>query len=363
MTSRAVTRHQYYDFRAAKRYVGAVQIERAQTSLAMGKTSIQACIQTAACIAALVTAGTSPVCAETYPSGPITLVNPYAAGGPADVLARTMMTPMSDVLGQPIVLLNKPGGATAVAAAFVAASAPDGQTVLMSSASSHIVTPALTKVSYDGMRDFAFVCMIAAVPNVLVVRAGLPVRSVPELVALAKGDPGKLNYASVGIGSQPHLAAELFRQQTGTDITHVPYKGAAPATVDLLGRPDRPRVSQCAAVAAAHQERRAAGAGGRPAQARRSSCPMCRRWKSSAFQGFDVTTWYGIAVPAGTRPEIVARLASTFERVLADPDVKAKLASQGAEVFFLPPKEFVAYLADDSARLIKLMKSANIVGE
>jgi tripartite-type tricarboxylate transporter receptor subunit TctC len=328
----------------------------------MGKTSIQACIQTAACIAALVTVGTLPVCAETYPSGPITLVNPYAAGGPADVLARTMITPMSEVLGQPIVVLNKPGGATAVAAAFVAASAPDGQTVLMSSASSHIVTPALTKVGYDGMRDFAFVCMIAAVPNVLVVRAGLPVRSVPELVALAKGAPGKLNYASVGIGSQPHLAAELFRQQTGTDITHVPYKGAAPATVDLLaGQIDLAFLN--APPLLPHVKSGALRALAVARLKRAEALPDVPTLAELGFPGFDVTTWYGIAVPAGTRPEIVARLASTFERVLADPDVKAKLASQGAEVFFLPPKEFVAYLADDSARLIKLMKSANIVGE
>lgn len=328
----------------------------------MGKTSIQACIQTAACIAALVTAGTFPVCAETYPSGPITLVNPYAAGGPADVLARTIITPISDLLGQPMIVLNKPGGATAVAAAFVAASAPDGQTVLMSSASSHIVTPALTKVGYDGMRDFAFVCMIAAVPNVLVVRAGLPVRSVPELVALAKGAPGKLNYASVGIGSQPHLAAELFRQQTGTDITHVPYKGAAPATVDLLaGQIDLAFLN--APPLLPHVKSGALRALAVARLKRAEALPDVPTLAELGFPGFDVTTWYGIAVPAGTRPEIVTRLASTFERVLADPDVKAKLASQGAEVFFLPPKEFVAYLADDSARLIRLMKSANIVGE
>ena len=328
----------------------------------MGKTSIQACIQTAACIAALVTAGTLPVCAETYPSGPITLVNPYAAGGPADVLARTITTPISELLGQPMIVLNKPGGATAVAAAFVAASAPDGQTVLMSSASSHIVTPVLAKVGYDGMRDFAFVCMIAAVPNVLVVRAGLPVRSVPELVALAKGAPGKLNYASVGIGSQPHLAAELFRQQTGTDITHVPYKGAAPATVDLLaGQIDLAFLN--APPLLPHVKSGALRALAVARLKRAEALPDVPTLAELGFPGFDVTTWYGIAVPAGTRPEIVTRLASTFERVLADPDVKAKLASQGAEVFFLPPKEFVAYLADDSARLIRLMKSANIVGE
>jgi tripartite-type tricarboxylate transporter receptor subunit TctC len=212
--------------------------ERADLSLGMGNINVQACIRAAASIAALLGALASPVRAETYPSGPITLVNPYAAGGPADVLARTIITPMADVLGQPIVVLNKPGGATAVAAAFVATSAPDGQTVLMSSASAHIVTPALAKVSYDGMRDFAFVCMIAAVPNVLVVRAGLPVKTVPELIALAKGAPGKLNYASVGIGSQPHLAAELFRQQTGIDITHVPYKGQVDRSTIMLSMRD-----------------------------------------------------------------------------------------------------------------------------
>jgi tripartite-type tricarboxylate transporter receptor subunit TctC len=339
-----------------------MQNEHTDASLRTTKTKVQTTIRAAACVAALLAVSASPGRAEPYPSGPITLVNPYAAGGPADVLARTIITPMSDMLGQPIVVLNKPGGATAVAAAFVAASAPDGQTVLMSSASSHIVTPALTKVSYDGMRDFAFVCMIAAVPNVLVVRAGLPVRSVPELVALAKGAPGKLNYASVGIGSQPHLAAELFRQQTGTDITHVPYKGAAPATVDLLaGQIDLAFLN--APPLLPHIQSGALRALAVARLKRAEALPDVPTLVELGFPGFDVTTWYGIAVPAGTRPEIVARLASTFERVLADPDVKAKLASQGAEVFFLPPKEFIAYLADGSARLIKLMKSANIVSE
>ena len=196
--------------------------------------------------------------AGTYPNGPITLVNPYAAGGPADVLARTIIDPIKDMLGQPIVLFNKPGGATAIAAAYVATAPPDGQTLLLGGASSHIVTPAITKVGYDGMRDFTFICMIAAVPNVLVVRTGLPAKTVAELVSLAKQMPGKLNYGSVGIGSQPHLAAELFRQRTGTNITHVPYKGAAPAIVDLLGGQIDLGIPQSPAAAAAHPRRHAA---------------------------------------------------------------------------------------------------------
>jgi tripartite-type tricarboxylate transporter receptor subunit TctC len=300
--------------------------------------------------------------AGPYPNGPITLVNPYAAGGPADVLARTIIDPLKDILGQPIVLLNKPGGATAIAAAYVAAAPPDGQTLLLAGASSHIVTPALTKVGYDGMRDFDFICMVAAVPNVLVVRSGLPATTVPELVSLAKQMPGKLNYGSVGIGSQPHLAAELFRQRTGTNITHVPYKGAAPAIVDLLGGqidlaflnlpPLLPHIHSGAlrALAVARLQRA-------------EQLPEIPTLDELGYPGFDVTTWYGLSAPAGTPAEITDKLAGAFATVLGSPDVKAKLATQGAEVFYLPRKQFVAYLADDANRLRQLIKTANITGE
>jgi tripartite-type tricarboxylate transporter receptor subunit TctC len=300
--------------------------------------------------------------AGPYPNGPITLVNPYAAGGPADVLAHTIIDPLKDMLGQPIVLLNKPGGATAIAAAYVAAAPPDGQTLLLAGASSHIVTPALTKVGYDGMRDFDFICMVAAVPNVLVVRSELPATTVPELVSLAKQMPGKLNYGSVGIGSQPHLAAELFRQRTGTNITHVPYKGAAPALVDLLGGqidlaflnlpPLLPHIHSGAlrALAVARLQRA-------------EQLPNIPTMDELGYTGFDVTTWYGLSAPAGTPNEITGKLADAFATVLRLPDVKAKLASQGAEVFYLPPKQFLAYLADDANRLRQLIKTANITGE
>ena len=173
--------------------------------------------------------------AQSYPASPIMLVNPYAAGGPADALARPLASAMGDSLGQQVVILNKPGAATAIAAQQVARAPADGYTLLLSTASAHIVTPALMpKIGYDGIRDFAFVAMIASVPNVLVVRSALPVNDVKELVALAKQKPGTLSYGSVGNGSQPHLAAEMFQQMTGTKLNHIPYKGAAPATTDLL---------------------------------------------------------------------------------------------------------------------------------
>jgi tripartite-type tricarboxylate transporter receptor subunit TctC len=319
-------------------------------------------ITAALCAIALIGNVIPSALADPYPNGPITLVNPYAAGGPADVLARTIIDPLKDLLGQPVVLLNKPGGATAIAAAYVAAAPPDGQTLLLAGASSHIVTPALTKVGYDGMRDFDFICMVAAVPNVLVVRSGLPATTVPELVSLAKQMPGKLNYGSVGIGSQPHLAAELFRQRTGTNITHVPYKGAAPAIVDLLGGqidlaflnlpPLLPHIHSGAlrALAVARLQRA-------------EQLPEIPTLDELGYPGFDVTTWYGLSAPAGTPAEITDKLASVFATVLRSPDVKAKLAAQGAEVFYLPRKQFVAYLADDANRLKQLIKTTNITGE
>jgi tripartite-type tricarboxylate transporter receptor subunit TctC len=300
---------------------------------------------------------------QSYPANPIMLVNPYAAGGPADLLARTIATAMTDALGQQIVILNKPGAATAVAASHVAHAAPDGYTLLLSTASPHIVTPALTpKLNYDGMRDFTFVAMVASVPNVLAVRASLPAANVKELIALAKQKPGQLTYGSVGNGSQPHLAAELFKQMTGTDLNHIPYKGAAPATVDLVSEhidlgflnapPLLPHIASGKLRALAVTTRQRTG-----------QLPDTPTLDELGLTGFDIATWYGIAVPAATPPAIIEKLATALGTVLRSADIKAKLASQGAEAVYLPPAEFLAYVREDSERLTKLIKSANIQGE
>jgi tripartite-type tricarboxylate transporter receptor subunit TctC len=315
----------------------------------------------AALWSSLVLAGAqgAPATAQNFPTGPISLVNPYAAGGPADVLARTIIEPMTAMLGQQIVLINKPGGATAIAASAVATAPKDGYTLLIANASSHIVTPALVKVNYDGIKDFTFVCMIASVPNVLVLRKDLPAKSVPELVALAKTDPGKLTYASVGNGSQPHLAGELFQQMTGTKLTHVPYKGAAPATVDLLaGQIDLGILN--APPLLEHIKSGSLRALGVASLKRSEQLPDVPTLDELGLKGFNTVTWYGIAAPAGTPPAIVDKIAAAFEKSLASPEVKAKLAAQGVETFHLPPKEFVAYLDEDAKHLSALIKSANI---
>ena len=299
---------------------------------------------------------------QDYPVKPITLVNPYAAGGPADLLARTVAAGMGDLLGQQVVILNKPGGATAIGAAFVAAAPPDGHTLLIAGASSHIVTPVLSKVTYDGIKDFAPVAMVANVPNVLVVRASLPFKSVPELVALAKSRPAALNYGSVGNGSQPHLAAEMFKQMAGVNFTHIPYKGAAPAITDLLAEQidlaflNAPPLLQ-------HIQSGKLRALAVTTLKRARQLPDVPTLDELGLRGFDVATWYGITAPAATPKPVVEKLTAVISKVLTSPDVVAKLTSQGAEIFLLPPKEFADYLQADAARLTKLIKSANIQAE
>ncbi len=301
--------------------------------------------------------------AQSYPTSPIMLVNPYAAGGPADVLIRPVASAMSDVLGQQVVILNKPGAATAIAAQTVARAQPDGYTLLLSSASAHIVTPALMpKIGYDGMRDFAFIAMIANVPNVLVVRPSLHVESVAELIALAKRKPGELNYGSVGQGSQPHLAAELFQHMTGVKLNHVPYKGAAPATADLLsGQIDLAFLNVAAVLPHVATGRLSALA--TTTLRRAAQLPDVATLDELGFKGFDIATWYGVAAPAGTPQPVIDRLAAVLTQVMASPNIKSRLTAQGTEVFLLPPQEFAAYVQADAKRLTDLIKSANIQGE
>jgi tripartite-type tricarboxylate transporter receptor subunit TctC len=296
---------------------------------------------------------------QDYPTKPITLVNPYAAGGPADLLARTIAAGMTDLLGQQIVILNKPGGATAIGAAHVASAAPDGYTLLIAGASSHIVTPALSKVTYDGIKDFALISTVASVPNVLVVRPSLAVKSMPELVALAKSKPAALNYGSVGNGSQPHLAAEMFKQMTGADLTHIPYKGAAPAITDLLaGQIDLAFLNAPPLLQHIQAGKLTALAVTTPKRVRQ--LPELPTLDELGLKGFDVATWYGITAPAATPKPVVEKLAAVVGKVLASPEVTSKLTSQGAEIFLLQGKDFADYLQLDAARLTKLIKSANI---
>jgi tripartite-type tricarboxylate transporter receptor subunit TctC len=312
-------------------------------------------------LAAVAVLATSLAQAQDYPRSTITLVNPYAAGGPADLLARTIAAGMAERLGQQVVILNKPGAATAIGAAYVAQAAPDGYTLLIAGASSHIVTPAISKVNYDGIRDFSLISMVASVPNVLIVRESLPVRTVGELIAYAKVNPGKLNFASVGKGSQPHLAGEMFKQRAGIEMVHVPYSGAAPAVTDIVaGQMDLAFLN--APPLLPHIQTGKVRALAVATLKRSSQLPDVPTLDELGMKGFDVSTWYGITAPARTPQAIIDKLSTTIAAVLRTPEVVAKLNGQGAEIFLLPPAAFAAYLREDAERLLQVIRTANISG-
>ena len=297
--------------------------------------------------------------AQEFPRTTIQLVNPYAAGGSADLLARTIASAMSETLGRQVIVLNKAGAGTTIGATFVARSEPDGHTLYLSTATAHTIMPWLAKVNYDGIGDFAPVAMVANVPNILVVRSSLPIRSVPELVAYAKANPGKLNFGSVGIGSQPHLCMELFKLMTGTAMVHVPYAGVAPATTDLLsgqidlGCLNAPPLLQ-------HIESGRLRGLAVASLKRAQQLPDVPTLDELGLSGFDIGTWYGISAPAKTPTAVLDKLTATVVSVMNAPSVRQKITSQGAEVFLLDSKGFAAFLKKDADRMGTLIREAGI---
>lgn len=297
--------------------------------------------------------------AQDYPKGPIQLVNPYAAGGSADVMVRTIAAAMSEALGRQVIVLNKPGAGTTIGGSFVAHSDPDGYTLLVSTVTPHVIMPSLIKVNYDGIKDFAPVAMLVNVPNVLVVRSSLPIRSLPDLIAYAKANPGKLTFGSVGIGSLPHLCGEMLKLAAGIDMLHVPYVGVAPATNDLLagnidlGCLNAPPLLQ-------HIESGAFRALAVATPKRTELLPNVPTFDELGFKGFELLTWFGISAPAKTPQPIIDKLAAVIMSVVKAPDVKDRIAAQGGELFVLGPKEFAAYMKVDADRLVKLIHDADI---
>ena len=318
-----------------------------------------ACV--AAALATVLSAAPAP--AQNYPVRPITLVNPYAAGGPADLLARTIAPGISEALGQPVVVENKPGAGTAIGAGLVAKSQPDGYTLFIGGSPSHVIAPALIKnARYDGLKDFAVIAMVASVPNVLVVPAEKPIRDVKELIAAAKAADGKMTFASVGIGSLPQFLGLLLQQRAGVTLTHVPYGGAAPAVVDLLaGTVDMAFLNVPPVLAHIRSGKLRALAVAKNTRAERlADVPTMAEL---GYPDFEMSTWYGISAPAGTPRPVIDKLYAAIAKTLNSPSVKEKLASQGAEIFLKNPEEFAAYLAADAKRMLELVRAANMTAQ
>jgi tripartite-type tricarboxylate transporter receptor subunit TctC len=300
--------------------------------------------------------------AQSFPDRPITLINPYAAGGPADLLARTVADGMSEVLGRPVVVDNRPGAGTAIGARAVAQARPDGYTLFIGGSPSHVITPALMKdAGYDGIKAFAPISTVADVPNVLVVPATSPHRSVKDLVAAAKTADGKMTFASIGVGSIPQFLGVLLQLRAGVKLVEVPYRGAAPAVVDLLGgRVDLAFLNAPAVVSQVRggQLRALATANGTRANALADTMTMAE----AGFPGVEMSTWYGISAPAGTPREVVGRLHAAITQTLAAPKVKDKIESQGAQIFVKTPEEYSTYLLADSKLMLELIAAANMTG-
>ncbi|WEX08709.1 tripartite tricarboxylate transporter substrate binding protein [Chelativorans sp. AA-79] len=297
--------------------------------------------------------------AQDFPSRPVTLVNPYSAGGPADLIGRTIAEGMGDILGQPVVVENRPGAGTAIAATHVAQSDPDGYTLFIGGSPSHVITPALMTTNYDGIEDFAPVSMVANVPNVLVVNASSGMETIDDLIAKAKEAPEAISFASVGVGSLPQFAAVLFQQVTGTELTHIPYGGAAPAVVDLLAGNVDMAFLNVAPLLQYIQEGQLRPLGV-AASERSDQIPDVPTMEELGYEGFQMSTWYGISAPAGTPPDVIAKLDEAIAKTLQEEDVRERLTNQGVQIFYKPSSEFTDYLAADAKRMLELIDTADM---
>jgi len=303
----------------------------------------------------------SPAQAQTWPEKIVRIVNPYSAGGPADQLGREVAKHLSDLLGQQFIVENKPGAGTALGAEYVVRSDPDGYTLLLSTAASHMVTPALRpdETKYDGLSSFAPAAIFAVVPNILAVHPSVPAKTVSELIALAKKDPGKLNYASAGNGSSPHLAAEIFNSMTGISVTHIPYKGAAPAVVDLVGGNVQMALLNISAVlpqVKAGKLRALAIASDK----RSPALPDVPTMAEAGVADFESGSWYGLSAPAKTPKPVLETIYEALTKVVNSAEMQQKLAAQGAEGMLLGPDKARSFMQADKKRIDEVIKSANI---
>ena len=294
--------------------------------------------------------------AQPFPSKPIKVVVPSPPGGPPDLIARMIAPKMSAALGQPLVIDNRSGAGGIVGTAFVAQQPADGYTWLVTTAS-HTNTPPFNKnVPFDPVRDFTHVTLIAQnFGQVLVVTPSLPAKNVQELVALARKQPGKLNYGSAGIGTASHIPAALMKSMAGIDMVEVPYKGVAEVMTDLMsGRIDLFFVgTQIAAQQVQAGKLRALAVTGAK---RWKGLPDVPTMQEQGFKDYNLINWFGLWLPAGAPPEIVARLHAETVKALADPDIRAQFDAQGLEGVGMPPAEFARFVAKESAFITDLAK-------
>ncbi len=289
--------------------------------------------------------------AQAYPAKPIRIVVPYPAGGGIDIMSRLIAQRLAQRFGQSVVVENKPGAGTIVAAESVARAAPDGYTLLITTDATITINPYLyAKLPYDAVKDFAPVSQLVFLNQLLVANAALPVNNLKELIAHAKANPGKLNYASYGIGSQPHLAMEIFKSQSGTDIVHVPYKGIPQAVPAAIAGEVQLTFSGAASTQAHLRAGRlkALAIGGK---ARLPLLPDVPTFAEAGFPDVPANAWFGLFAPAGTPRDVITLLHGEIVRLFKEPEfVQKEIAAKGYELVASSPEEFAAFLAGDARR-------------
>ena len=295
-------------------------------------------------LAALVLMCLATTAHAAFPDKPIKIMVGFPAGGPLDAHARLLAERLGQVLGQPVIIDYKAGAGGTVGAEFVARSPPDGYTLLMANTGTMVINPAVyTKLGYHTLKDFVPIARTAQQPLALVVNPAVPANTVQELVALAKRNPGKLNYGSAGNGGISHLVPEMFKTATGTFIVHIPYRGSAPAFTDLLGGQVQimaesiPQASQYVKQG----KLRALAVTGRE---RNAALPDVPTFAEAGIKGLEVVGFYGVLAPAGTPKDAVARLSEALRQTLETPEVRTRMVQQGADPAYLSADQFVAYL-------------------
>ena len=301
--------------------------------------------------------------AQAFPSRAVRLVIPYAPGGAAGTLGRILGDKMAASMGQPVVVDHRPGGGTIIGNDFVAKSAPDGYTLVMGTVTSHAMVTALnTRVPYDPEKDFAPISLIASLPFVLVAHPSVPVKSVRELVAMAKTRPGHFTFGSAGNATSNHLAGELFKARAGISMVHIPYRGSAPALADLLGG----QISLMFDLTATALPQIATGRVRALAVTSPKRSPMAPDLPTMAeagVPGVEVVSWFGILAPAGTPPPIVNYLNAEIVKAMQSPEVRAAMTGLGAEAITNTPQEFAGYITSERAKWAEVVRRAGIKPE
>lgn len=296
---------------------------------------------------------------EKYPARPIRVIVPSVAGGGTDISARLVAPKMSETLGQPVVVENRAGAASIIGSDLVAHAAPDGYTLLMGISTLTINPSIHAKLPYDTVRDFAPVSLVVTLPNVLVVHPSLPVKSVKELIAFARVRPGQLNYASAGVGSSLHLSMALFMSMAKLKMTHVPYKGSAPALVDMLAGQIEVMTGTMITVIPYVRDGRLRALGVTSLK-RAAVAPELPTIAEAGLPGYEAVQWYGLLAPGATPREIIAKLNEAVARATQDAAIRKRFLDDGVEPVGGTPEEFAALIRSDTAKWAAVVKDANI---